>query len=632
MLFAISANEEARAATLTVPAGSDLQSALNAAEAGDTLILEAGASYIGTFTLPNKSGSSFITIQSSALSSLPAAGVRVSPADAANMPKIVSAGRGTAALVTEAAAHHYKFIGIEFKPVDQSAFIYNLINLGDGSAAQNSLDKVPHHLTLDRCYIHADPNGELKRGIALDSAETSIINCYIAGFRARGQDSQAIAGYNGPGPFHIINNYLEAGSENILFGGADASIEGLIPSDIEIRGNYMFKPLAWRDAGFVVKNLLELKNAQRVIIDGNILQNVWTDGQTGCAVLFTTRNQDGGNPWATVKDVQFTNNIVRNAQYGLSIALKDDTHASAQGNNLLVRNNLFDDINYRDGGSRGRFFAMANSQDVTIDHNTVNNTGSIGNLNAYNGSNPMTGFVFTNNIVNHSDYGFTVAGIGDTEDNGLNAYLVGGGIVTRNALIGGGTNYGNSFPTHPGNLFPSAFASVGFVDYAGGNYALASGGAYKNGGTDGRDIGVDYAQLSAATANAVSGGGTPPAPPAPTPTPVPTPTPAPTPSYEGYHDGATCASITGWAWDRTQPNAAVSVDIYDGQTMIAAGVVANQYRQDLSLAGKGNGYHAFSIATPARLKDRQLHSITVNVAGTNINLNNTGIFIAKCGI
>ena len=53
------------AATHVVPAGGDLQAAINAAASGDTIILEAGATYRGPFTLTKKTGDAFITIQSS---------------------------------------------------------------------------------------------------------------------------------------------------------------------------------------------------------------------------------------------------------------------------------------------------------------------------------------------------------------------------------------------------------------------------------------------------------------------------------------------------------------------------------------------------------------------------------------
>ena len=50
------------AATIDVPAGGDLQTAINNAQPGDTIALRAGATYTDNFKLPNKSGSALITI------------------------------------------------------------------------------------------------------------------------------------------------------------------------------------------------------------------------------------------------------------------------------------------------------------------------------------------------------------------------------------------------------------------------------------------------------------------------------------------------------------------------------------------------------------------------------------------
>ena len=60
----------ASAATLVVPAGGNLQAAINGAAAGDTIVLDAGATYTGPFTLPAKSGDSYTTIQSSRISEI----------------------------------------------------------------------------------------------------------------------------------------------------------------------------------------------------------------------------------------------------------------------------------------------------------------------------------------------------------------------------------------------------------------------------------------------------------------------------------------------------------------------------------------------------------------------------------
>jgi len=49
-------------------------------------------------------------------------------------------------------------------------------------------------------------------------------------------------------------------------------------------------------------------------------------------------------------------------------------------------------------------------------------------------------------------------------------------------------------------------------------------------------------------------------------------------------------------------------------------MTAGTFRQDLVNAGKGNGYHGFSYATPSSLKDGNAHSISVKYAGASTNL------------
>src|ERR1035437_9773023 len=68
--------------------GDNLQTTLTNCAQGDTIILDAGATFTGAFTLPAKSGSGTITIESSAIASL-SAGTRVGPAVANLMPKII---------------------------------------------------------------------------------------------------------------------------------------------------------------------------------------------------------------------------------------------------------------------------------------------------------------------------------------------------------------------------------------------------------------------------------------------------------------------------------------------------------------------------------------------------------------
>ena len=79
------------AATIYVATGGSLQQALNAAQPGDTILLQEGAEFVGNFVLPVKSGVDWITVRSSAPDSvLPAAGVRIRPADAPLLARLRS--------------------------------------------------------------------------------------------------------------------------------------------------------------------------------------------------------------------------------------------------------------------------------------------------------------------------------------------------------------------------------------------------------------------------------------------------------------------------------------------------------------------------------------------------------------
>ena len=211
LLFAATA----AAGTINVPAGGNLQAALNQAQPGDTILLAAGATYTGNFVLPAKGGTSYITIRSAAPNSvLPAAGQRITPAYASYLPKLQApAGAGgTPPLSTAANASYYIIQFLEFLPNPSGTG--TLIALGSAESWQNNLSVVPHHLVVDRCYLHSYPGVPQLRGIALNSGATTIQNNYIAEIKAAGSDSQAIAGWNGPGPYTILNNYLEAAGEN----------------------------------------------------------------------------------------------------------------------------------------------------------------------------------------------------------------------------------------------------------------------------------------------------------------------------------------------------------------------------------------------------------------------------------
>ena len=153
--------------------------------------------------------------------------------------------RSTPVIRTENGAHHYRLQFLEIDGKNQEGY-ETLVALGNNTT-QTSTGLAPYALTLDRLFIHGDPIRGQKRCLALDSASTNILNSYFEDCKHFASDAQAIAGFNGPGPFRIDNNYLDASTENLLFGGSDPKIPNLVPSDITITRNLLTKPLGWRN-------------------------------------------------------------------------------------------------------------------------------------------------------------------------------------------------------------------------------------------------------------------------------------------------------------------------------------------------------------------------------------------------
>ena len=473
--------------TVTVLPGQDLQAAINAAQPGDTILLQPGAVYPGGLVLPNKAGSQFITIRSAAANSaLPGAGTRITPAYAAQLPKIQGGTAGLPAIMTALSAHHWKLQYLEL--VDTWPY-GDILALGDGSSAQSSLSTVAHDLVVDHVYIHGVPGQEQKRGIALNSASTTISDSYIADIRLTNGDAQAIAGWNGPGPFTITNNYLEATGENFLLGGSDPPIQGLVPSDVTFTKNTVTKQTSWRSQGYAVKNLIEFKNAQRVTIDGNVIEYNWAGGQAGHAIVLTPRNQDGGAPWSTVRQIRITNNVIRHVAGVLSVLGTDYRFPSQPLSGIVFTNNLVIDLSRANWGGAAQLLLTSGGDQLTFDRNTVFTDGT---SVVYADGAQVTGFVFTNNIIPDNSWAVMGAGAGEGT-NTLNAFYP-GATFQRNAIVGGQSNL------YPGaNYFPPSAGAVGFVDLN-GNYRLSTTSAYRNAATDGGAIGADIAAINAAAA------------------------------------------------------------------------------------------------------------------------------------
>jgi hypothetical protein len=488
-------SEQATGEVIDVPAGGNLQQAINQVQPGGTIRLTAGATYVGNFTLPAKNGSSHVVITTGG-ATLPPPGTRIDPSYKPRLARIRSPNTNSA-LVTAAGASYYRIVGVAFEANQNGSG--DIISLGNSS--HTTLAQVPHHIEIDRVLIAGDPAAGQKRAIAVNAAHIVITDSDIRDIKAAGQDSQAIAGWNTPGPVVIRNNYLEAAGENVMFGGAHISLPGVVPSDITVEGNTLSKNPAWRGTSWTVKNIFELKAARRVTIRRNVFQYNWGGAQAGYAIVFTPRNQTGTTPWVVVEDVAFTDNLLLHSGGGFNLLGYDDMAASGQLARITIANNLVIDLNAGLWAGSGAFVLVgAQPRDITIDHNTVLHDGNI--VTFYSGSyvnsagatvsgGPIAGFAFTNNLLKHNAYG--VFGSGQGFGNQSLAFYAPGAVVRRNVMASD-TAVASRYPAD--NYFPTlAGFNASFVNALGQDYRLVPGSAYVGAGIDGKDIGCDFSIL-----------------------------------------------------------------------------------------------------------------------------------------
>jgi hypothetical protein len=243
-----------------------------------------------------------------------------------------------------------------------------------------------------------------------------------------------------------------------------------------------------------VKNVFELKNARRVIVEYNVFENNWLHAQPGYAIVLTPRNQDGKCTWCVVEDVTFQYNIVRNSSAGINLTGYDWPNSSAQTNGIRIRHNLFYGITKTLGGNGWFMLVGDEPRDVVVDHNTVEFDGSAA-VYAHGGtsSSPrqIQGFQFTNNALRHNEYG--INGAHFAWGNGILSGYFPGAIVRGNWMSGGTAS---RYPS--GNHFSGTFESA-FVNAAAADFRVAPGSILAGRATDGTNIGADAVLVLAGT-------------------------------------------------------------------------------------------------------------------------------------
>ncbi len=384
----------------------------------------------------------------------------------------------------------------------------------------------------------------------------AVIDSYISNIHVVGQDSQAIAGWNTPGPLKINDNYLEGAAENVMFGGNDPTV--------------------------LQKSSVSSSNTTSATLAST------TDLQVGQVIDFTVQGKDGNGGFTTVRaingetvqfdalsappdagsavswgavasDVEMRFNTINKpsswkvgdpAYAGIHWEIKDLFEVKC-GQRIWLDSNLINnvwpdaqegyaiDLTVRNQGGQAPF---CTAQDVTISDNIITNTYrglELKNTDYIYPSGPGQNFTVTNNlwlkmvdmlIVNSSDgliFNHNTVINGNLTESVEDFAVRAGNVFTNNIVISssyGGFHYNNADAPNWSLIFPGFVMQANVMDdqagdpyiymsqYASENYVspvsgvgfvstrwtLAPNSPYKGKATDGTDIGINASLLGGA--------------------------------------------------------------------------------------------------------------------------------------
>jgi YVTN family beta-propeller protein len=275
---------------------------------------------------------------------------------------------------------------------------------------------------------------------------------------------------------------------------------------------------------YEVKNSLECKHCQRVLVDSNWFDTTFSQGQDE----FTIVNCVFSGVFVCT-DMTYTNNLF---EHGPTVGVLAGNGNTSTGQKMLFRNNLAVDISAVSWGGYGWTWEFQNTANVTVDHNTMLNKQVTYNNGIFWGDPPPstnTAFQWTNSFNFGSPFadgdnpGQTIADLPSPTFGGtvfvgdywpcLNSYCTGtppypSGIQTVNSTATPNppnTNACNVANAPIAQCWPLDWALVGFLDFTGGSagtdlpgMALAQSSPWYKAGTDTLDVGANVPAILAA--------------------------------------------------------------------------------------------------------------------------------------
>lgn len=436
----------------TVHVTTGLQLALNVARDGDVICLAPGATFRGSFQLPARSCGGLAVLRTAPAHALSLA--RMTPSLAAGLARLEATNQPALRFPSRSCGWHV--LGLEV--TSDSTLLHGPVALVEIGGQETNAADLPTAISFDRVYVHGWPKQHIRRAFSANGAAFSLTRSWCDEIHASGYDSQCLISWGGSGPMMIEDNELAAASENLMFGGGDPKIPGMVPSDITIRRNSIRKPIVWKGAGWNVKNLIETKSSARVLVEENVLEGVWTDGQVGYAFVLKSTSQNSTCRPCGSSDWTIRRNLVRNAGAGFSIAGQADQrqaytdtagvfHAAtgttdSTNRRFAILENWVELLNVAPYNGDGRpMLFTSHNHDFEVRGNVFEG-GAVREAILFNLTStwprPIWNLTLRDNVLPRGQYGVGTTSIGE----GLKAWVAGAtGISTwsNNALFGRAT-------------------------------------------------------------------------------------------------------------------------------------------------------------------------------------------------
>lgn len=493
----------------------------------------------GKYIFIRPDDAAFAALPDGTRTTLSVSGTRVQASNAGNMWQLrPTSGQNCAIctdMATNAAANSYWIYGVEVMNgagTGVGTNAWNLVAFGmrqDGSVP-TSVAMAPKNMVLDHSYVRGSGTASGSRnavilhcGNGTPAGGCAVINNFIGPiWYDSTTESHGVWMNEAPGPLRIENNEVIDASILIFSAGVGQSIgDNTVPHDVTVRRNYLHRTPSTRNAGPFQKGAVEFKRGQRILIENNVILNIWRDTNTdqdGSSIVLTVRSESQAA--ARLDDIEVRWNKATSTCHGVQAVARDNFGlGDERASRLYVHDNVIEDVSRAWGCDPQRGFASAwqGYDDVTYDHNTALLIGSDTDQGFFRGgflSGPAaTGFAYTNNLHSMRDDGFVVF---DQPNNNcqnmttlLNAIYNAAPrswVVTNNILVPGnctpaGIPAGNITSVTNAQYTGTSFF-VAFTGGNGGNYALQAGQPGQTthatifgrtwgvGANDGTDIGI----------------------------------------------------------------------------------------------------------------------------------------------